>query len=390
MNNFNYINTARILFGKDTENQVGQALKPYGKKVLLHMGGKSVKASGLYDRVIHSLDEAGIEVIELSGVVPNPRYSMVLQGIELCRKHKIDMILAVGGGSVIDSAKAIAFGVLTKDDPWSYFMGGKTVTKALPIGVILTLPAAGSETSDSCVITNEIGGYKRSAGGEVLIPRFAIINPVLHMSLPPYQSACGITDMAAHLMERYFSPTRHTDLTDRLIEASLKTILVQGIKVMKNPHNYDARAEIALAGTLAHNNLFGVGRIGDWASHTIEHELSAKYDIAHGAGLAIIFPAWMKYVYKTDTARFVMFASRVFGLEMDEHDPEEIALAGIFRLEDFFKSLGLDITFENLSVSEEDIMEMASKIYDQSSSTTIGQFQKLTRDDVVEILHLAK
>lgn len=389
MNNFTFYNPARIVFGKDTESQVGDLTKVYGSKVLVHYGGQSAKASGLLDRVVKSLNDAHMTIYELGGVKPNPRVSLVKEGIELCKKEKIDVILAVGGGSVIDSAKGIALGALMDEDVWDYYLYGKTVEKVLPLGVVLTIPAAGSESSTSSVLTDDESLIKRGLGSPLFIPKFAIINPELHMTLPAFQTACGIVDMTAHLLERYFTQVEHNDLTDRLIEANIKAIINNAPLVMQEPNNYDARAEIAFCGTLAHNGLFSVGRVGDWASHSIEHELSAKYDIAHGAGLAMIIPWWMRHVYTDGVYKFVQFAQRVFDVQMDVRYPEAIALEGIRRLELFFQSLDLETDTTSLPIDEAVIDEMTDKIFVARSSDTLGFFKPLTKEDIKQIYRLA-
>jgi alcohol dehydrogenase YqhD (iron-dependent ADH family) len=316
-------------FGKETEAQVGLETKKHADKVLLHYGGGSIKQSGLYDIIIQSLKDAGVGYVELSGVQANPRLSLVYEGIKICREEYISFILAVGGGSVIDSAKAISVGVPYDGDVWDFYTGQAKVDKALPIGTVLTIPAAGSESSPSSVITNEDGWYKRGLSSEHIRPVFSILNPELTYTLPDYQTACGAADIMAHIMERYFTNVKSVELTDRLCEATLKTMINNVPKVLLNPLSYSARAEIMWAGTIAHNDLLGTGRAGDWASHDIEHELSAIYDIAHGAGLAIIFPAWMSYVYKQDISRFAQFAARVWDVEYNAFNPEETALKGI-------------------------------------------------------------
>lgn len=389
MNNFTFYNPARIVFGKDTELKAGSLIKEYGTRVLVHFGGHSAKASGLLDRVIDSLQKEGITVFELGGVKPNPRYSLVKEGIELCKKENIQAILAVGGGSVIDSAKAIAFGALIEEDVWDYYLYGKAIKQILPLGVVLTIPAAGSESSTSTVITHDETLIKRGLGSPLFIPKFAIINPELHYSLPKFQTACGIVDMSAHLIERYFTQVEHNDLTDRLIEANLKSIIANALPVLENPTDYNARAEIAFCGTLAHNGLFSVGRVGDWASHSIEHELSAKFDIAHGAGLAMIIPWWMRHVYKEGLYKFVQFAQRVFDVQLDVRYPELIALEGIRRLELFYQSLGLDTNTVSLPIDEEVIHEMTEKIFVARESQTLGFFKPLTRDDIKAIYRSA-
>jgi alcohol dehydrogenase len=366
---------------------VGQESVVYGKRLLLHYGGGSIKNSGLYDRVTESLDEQEIEFFELGGVKPNPRVSLVREGVALCKENNIDFILAVGGGSVIDSAKAIAAGAKYDSDVWDFFNGKGSVTDCLPIGVVLTIPAAGSESSNGTVITNEDGWYKRATGHPAMRPKFAILNPVLTYTLPSYQTACGITDMMAHILERYFTTEKNVELTDRLCEGALRTIVNNAPIVLDDPTNYDARAEIMWSGTIAHNDLLGTGRIGDWASHDIEHEISGIYDIAHGAGLAIVFPAWMKYVYKHDVNRFVQFAHRVWDVEIDVNNLKTTALAGIMKTEQFFSSICMPVTLKEVSVGEEHFEEMAKKGTERGP---LGNFVKLFEADVVQILHLAK
>jgi alcohol dehydrogenase len=387
MENFEFQNSTKLIFGKDTEEAIGKEAVVYGKKLLLHYGGGSIKESGLYDRVVKSLHEQGIEIIELGGVKPNPRVSLVREGVQLCKENQVNFILAVGGGSVIDSAKAIAAGVKYDGDVWDFFTGESVVTDCLPLGVVLTIPAAGSETSSGTVITNEEGWYKRATGHNSMRPQFAILNPELTYTLPSYQTACGITDMMAHILERYFTNEKNVELTDRLCEATLKTIINNAHTVLEEPKNYNARAEIMLAGTVAHNDSLSTGRIGDWGSHDIEHEISGIYDIAHGAGLAIVFPAWMKYVYKHDVNRFVQFANRVWDVEIDLNDLEKTALQGIEKTEQFFSSIGMPVTLEEANIGEEHLNEMAKKGTERGP---LGNFVKLYEDDVHHILKLAK
>lgn len=389
MENFIFHSPTKIIFGRGVEASVGEEVKRHGKKVLLHYGGGSIKRSGLYQRVVDSLNKAGVEFIELGGVQPNPRLSMVRQGIERCRREKVDFILAVGGGSVIDSGKAIALGVPYQGDVWDFFAGKAAPKDALPVGVVLTIPAAGSEASNSCVITNEDGWLKRGCSTPFNRPVFAFMNPELTFTLPPYQTACGAADIMAHVMERYFTNTPKVELTDRLCEAVLKVIIKNIPIVLRQPDNYDARAEIMWASTLAHNDLLSTGRVGDWASHQIEHELSGIYDVAHGAGLAVVFPAWMKYVYRHDVQRFVQFAVRVWNVEEDFFDPEATALEGIQRTKQFFRSIGLPVTLQELGIPDDRLEEMAEKCK-KGPEGTVGQFVKLTTQDVLNILKLAK
>ncbi len=387
LNNFTFYSPTYFVFGKDTENQTGHYVKRFGgKKLLIHYGGGSVIRSGLMDRVKKSLDAEGIEYIELGGVMPNPKSGLVYEGIELCRKEKVDFILAVGGGSAIDSAKAIAAGAVYDGDFWDFYEG-KAITNALPVATILTIAAAGSEGSPDTVITQEKGMYKRGASGEAIRPVFSILNPELTMSLPAYQTACGATDIMAHVFERYFTNTKEVEITDRFCESVLQTMIKEVPKVMVNPNDYEARANIMWAGMVAHNNICGVGRDQDWSSHGIEHELSALYDCAHGAGLAVVFPAWMQYVMKHDVMRFAQVAVRVWGCEMDYANPEITAMDGIERLKQFSKTIGMPVTFEELGAKEEDIPALAAKL--ELGDGTMGSFVSLTTKDVEAIYRLA-
>jgi alcohol dehydrogenase len=386
MLNFVFQNKTKIIFGKGTENEVGKETKAYGSRVLLHYGGGSIKASGLYDTVMKSLKGEGIEVFELSGVKPNPRLSLVREGIKLCRENNIDFILAVGGGSVIDSAKGIGIGVKYDGDVWDFYTGKAYAKETLPLGVVLTIPAAGSESSDGSVITNEEGWYKRSTGSPIMRPKFAIMNPELTYTLPAYQTACGAADIMAHVMERYFVTEKDIDFTDRLCEATLRTIVKNVPLALAEPNSYATRAEVMWAGTVAHNDLLSTGRGGDWASHGIEHEISGIYDIAHGAGLAIVFPAWMKYVYKNDVNRFVQFATRVWDVEPDFNHPERTAQEGIERMKSFFKFIGLPVSLSDANIPDDRLEEMAAKCAGEGA---IGGFVRLNKNDVLNILKLA-
>lgn len=388
MQNFVFKSPTEFIFGKDVENQVGECLKKYGaKKVFVHYGGKSAKASGLLDRVFQSITDAGLSYVELGGVQPNPVLSTVRKGIELCRKEKVDFLLAVGGGSVIDSMKAIGIGLNYDGDVWDYFCGKASDPKPYPGGVILTIPAAGSEGSKSMVITNEDGLLKRGFDCEASRPLFSLLNPELNYTLPAYQTACGATDMMAHIMERYFTNTVSVDLTDRMSEAVLRTIIKAAPVAVRDPKNYDARADLMWASTIAHNDLLSCGRVGDWASHDLEHELSALYGIAHGAGLAVVFPAWMKYVYQHDTARFCQFAMRVFDVEMDVFHPEQTALKGIAKLEEFLCSIGMPVRLEGLGITDRQF-ELMSQKTTRNGSRTIGNFVALSAEDCKAIYEL--
>ncbi len=387
MQNFTFQNATKIIFGKDTETAVGKEVRAFTNKVLLHYGGGSIKKSGLYDRVCASLKEAGVAWVELSGVQPNPRLSLVQEGIELCRKEQIGFILAVGGGSTIDSSKAIAVGVPYQGDVWDFFEKKTEITQALPVGVVLTIPAAGSESSNSAVVTKEEGWYKKDIGTELIRPKFAIMNPALTLTLSVEQTMIGIADIIAHMTERYFTQVPHVEMTDRLLEANIKTVMHNAYILHADPQNYDARAEIMWAGTLAHNDLLSTGRIGDWASHMIEHELSGIYDVAHGAGLATVIPAWMQYVYQENINKFAQFANRVFGVEPDFEAPYLTALEGIKRFKHFYHSLGLPVSLKDLGVPEDRLEEMAAKC---TAKGPVGNFKKLSKQDVVNIYKLAK
>lgn len=387
MNNFNFYSPTFFEFGKDTETKTGKLVARFGgKKVLVHYGSGSVVRSGLLARVTKSLEEAGIQYVELGGVVPNPRSGLVYEGIELCRKEGVDFILAVGGGSAIDSAKAIAIGVPYEGDFWDFYQG-RPIKEALPVATILTLAAAGSEASNSSVITHENGNMKRGTGSNLIRPVFSILNPELTTTLPPYQTSCGATDMFAHVLERYFTNTKDVEITDRICEAIMLTIINETPKALADPTDYQARANIMWAGMVAHNDICGVGREQDWATHTLEHELSALYDVAHGAGLAVMFPAWMKYNMKQDVNRFAQFAVRVFGCEMDFQNPERTAKEGITKFEQFLLSIGMPIRFKELGAKAEDIPTLIEML--KMNDRAIGNFVKLSREDVEAIYKLA-
>jgi hypothetical protein len=389
MENFRFFNPTAIVFGRGAESLVGAETKKRGRRVLVHYGGGSVVRSGLYDRVIASLREAGVIFFELGGAKPNPRLGLVREGIDLCRTNGVDFILALGGGSVIDSAKAMALGVAYEGDVWDFYAEKAVPAEALPLGCVLTIPAAGSESSISSVITNEEEGLKRFCDTAVIRPAFAIMNPELSFTLPPYQTACGASDIMAHVMERYFTNVRHTALTDRLCEATLKTVIEAVPTALAEPENYDARAEIMWAGAIAHNDLLGTGRVGDWASHMIEHELSALNDVAHGAGLAIVFPAWMKHVCRHDIPSFVRFAVRVWNLEERFHDPEKTAWEGIGRLEEFYQSLGLPTRLGEIGITERDFAAIAKKCR-RFDGDRVGNFVKLDGEAIKAVLELAR
>ena len=390
MENFNFYSPTFFAFGKDRESDCGELVKRFGgSKVLIHYGGGSVVRSGLLDRVKESLKKVDIEFVELGGVMPNPRSGLVYEGIELCKKEKINFILAVGGGSTIDSAKAIAAGVVYDGDFWDFYQG-KRIEEALPVGTILTIAAAGSEGSGDSVITNEDGMIKRGASGDAIRPKFSILNPALTETLPAYQTACGITDIVAHLYERYLTNSKDVEVTDRLIESLILTMKVEAPKVMANLKDYEARANIMWAGMVAHNNIVGVGRSQDWTSHQIEHELSALYDCAHGAGLAVTMPAVFTYNMSHDVMRFAQIAVRVWGCQMDFAHPEVTAKDGIEALRSFLISIGMPKNFEELGAKEEDIEKLAYTCCygNGNEGGTIGGFVSLKQKDVEAIYRM--
>ena len=393
MNSFSYRCPTRMVFGKDSIAKVAQEIKAAGgTNVLMVYGGGSIKKNGIYDQVTGILKAEGIRYTELSGVKPNPRLDFVLKGIEVVKTQKIDFLLAVGGGSVIDSCKAISFGsvIPSNKNIWTdYFMvKGCTIPKGISLGVVLTIPAAGSEMSNSCVITNNETNNKRGLNSENNYPTFAIMDPQVCFSLPNFQTACGAADMFSHLMERYFSNTPDVAITDALIEATMRIILQYGPLALKDPTNYNYREQLMFAATMAHNNLFGCGREQDWASHWLEHELSGQYDIAHGAGLAIMIPAWMKYVNKANPMRFVQFATRVMGSAIPDTDTEALIQDGIDRLENWFKTLGLPTRLSQLNIGDKDFEALASRML-TGGRTTAGGLMKLHQEDIVKIYRLA-
>ena len=389
MNNFTFYSPTCFVFGRDTESQTGALVKRFGgSRVLIHYGGGSVVRSGLLDRVKASLEKEGVSYTLLGGVQPNPRSGLVYEGIELCRREKIDFVLAVGGGSTIDSAKAIAAGTVYDGDFWDFY-SGKLIEQALPVGTVLTIAAAGSEGSPDSVITREEGMFKRGATGDAIRPKFSILNPALTQTLPPFQTAAGITDIMAHLYERYLTNTREVEVTDRLIEALLLTMIHEGPRVIADPNNYEARANIMWAGMMAHNNSCGVGRSQDWNSHDIEHELSALYDCAHGAGLAVTMPAVFTFEMPHDVMRFAQAAVRVWGCQMDFAHPEVTAKAGIEAFRSFLISLGMPRNFAELGAKEEDIPKLAKSLcWGNGRQGFLGGFVKLSEEDCREIYRL--
>lgn len=391
MNSFSFYSPTKVIFGKGVEDNVGEEIRAWGgKKILVHFGGSSARKSGLLDRVEASLKAAGLDYVMLGGVVPNPRVSLVREGIRLCREEGVDFILAVGGGSVIDSAKGIAMGVKLDGDIWEIYDKEDEPGEVLPTANILTLAAAGSETSKSTVLTNEDGWIKKGYGSNLVRPRFTMMNPELTYTLPAYQTACGIVDILMHTFDRYFSPGGLNEMTDLIAEAVIKNVIHYGKKAMENPTDYDARSEVMWAGSLSHNDLTGLGLEGDWATHQIEHELSGYYDVAHGAGLAAVWASWARYVYKADIARFARFAKNVWGIE--ETDPEAAALAGIKKTEEYFASIGMPTNITDLvgkEVTDEAIEEMAEKCT-FFGRRKIGGLMVLDKPEIIDIYKAAR
>ena len=392
MFDFKYFTPTKVLFGKNTEDKVAELIKEFGgKKVLIHYGGGSVIRSGLMQRVTDKLDAAGIPYVKLGGAVPNPHLSLVYEGIELCKKEGIDFLLAVGGGSAIDSAKAIGYGVMNEGDVWDFYDYKRQVKGCMPLGVILTLAATGSEMSDSSVITKEEGLVKRGYSSDFGRPRFAILNPELTMTLPDYQTACGCTDIMMHTMERYFTNGGNMELTDSMAEALLRTVKENALVLVRDPKNYDARAEVMWAGSLSHNGLTGCGNDGgDWMTHKLEHELGGLYDVAHGAGLAAIWGSWARYVYKNCLPRFKRFALNVMGVAASGTD-EEIALKGIEAMEDFYRAIKMPTNLRELGVkaTDDDLKLMAHKCAVGVNGGK-GSARFLKEEDMYEIYRMSK
>ena len=389
MNDFNYYTPTRYVFGRGVESQTGELTRWMGaNRVLLVYGMGSVVRSGLLDRVKASLDAAGVEYLELGGVLPNPTDDRVYEGIEICRRENLTALVAVGGGSAIDTAKAIACGVPYDGDFWDFYAGKKIVEEALPVGVVLTIPAAGSEGSGNSVITKLDGLHKISLRTDsALRPKFAVMNPELTFTLPPYQTASGIADMMAHIFERYFTNTPETEVTDRVAEGVLKAIITEAPRVMAEPENYDARANIMWCGTLAHNGICGTGRQEDWVSHFMEHELSAVYGVTHGAGLAVMTPAWMTFMATHNPSKGAQFARRVMDVVND--DDTQAALEGIARLRAFYASLGLPITLVQLGIENPDFDLLVHKLH-ENKGEVIGGYYRLSAVETRQIYELAQ
>ena len=385
---FNFYAPTRVVFGRESEEQLPQLIQQYGGgKVLVHFGGGSARRSGLLDKVEKMLSEAGIDYVELGGVVPNPLLSKVREGIELCKKEHVNFILAVGGGSVIDSAKAIGYGVGYPGDVWDFWNGKAVPQSCLPIGVMLTIPAAGSEMSSSCVITNDEGMLKRGVNSDLCRCKFAIMNPERTYTLPPYQTAAGATDIMMHTMERYFSKYEDAMLTDAIAEALLKTVMTAAKEVMVVPDDYKHRAAIMWASSLSHNDMTECGTEKDFACHKLEHELSGMFGVTHGAGLAAIWGSWARYVMDKHLTRFVKFAVNVMGVMQDFTDPRATALRGIEAMEQFFKSIGMPICIEDLlnrQMTEDEIDELVDKC-SRDGKMNIGAMEVLTPKDMKAI-----
>ena len=391
MNNFDWYAPTHIVFGRGTESEVSSLLKSSKcNRVLLHYGSGSVIRTGLLGKIKSSLENACIDYIELGGVVANPRLSLVYEGIELAKSKGVDFILAVGGGSVIDSAKAIAYGAAADFDVWDLYDRKRTPESALPVGVVLTIAAAGSEMSNSSVITNEDGGIKRGYSNNMVRPKFAILNPELTMTLPDFQTACGCTDIMMHTMERYFTSAGNMELTDGIAEALLRTVIKNALILVEDPKNYEARAEVMWAGSLSHNGLTGCGNGGDdFATHRIEHEISGMFDVAHGAGLAAIWGSWARYVLDDCLPRFKQFATNVWNIK-DSGDDREVALAGISRTEAFFKRIGMPISLRDFGfeLTDEVINELSEKC-ERAVGGKVGAAKVLYRDDFKKIYRMA-
>lgn len=380
MNDFKFYTPTRYIFGKDAQKNVGDLSKELlGNRILLVYGQNSAKKTGLLDEIENHLKEKDIKFFEFGGIKPNPTDGPVREGIKLCREESIDGILALGGGSVIDTAKAIAAGTLYEGDFWDFFSGKAVTKKAMPIGVVLTIPAAGSEGSGNSVITKEDDLRKVSIRTEILRPKFALLNPELTYSLPPYQTSCGIVDMIAHILERYFTPTEGADVSDRISEGIIKAIISNAHKVLKNPDDYDARANIMWGGTLAHNGLCGCGKVEDWGCHGLEHEISALYDVAHGAGLSVILLAYMRFILDKKLERLAALGRNVFERNKGTGDNREAALAALEEFEKFFKEIGMPVTFAELGINNPDIDLMVEKVH-QNKGEIFGAYYPITRE----------
>ena len=391
MDKFRYYAPTKVVFGRDTQKEVGRLVKEFGgTKVLVHYGGGSAVRSGLIAQVERSLDEAGIAYVELGGVQPNPLLSLCLKGMELCRKENVDFLLAVGGGSVIDSAKCIGYGLANEGDVWDIFAKKRPATGCMPIGTVLTIAAAGSEMSNSCVITNDDGMIKRGYSSDYARCAFAVMNPELTFTLPAYQTASGCVDIIMHTFERYFTKDTGTMLMDGIAEALIRTVMYNAKVLVKDPENYEARAQIMWAGTVAHNGIMSNGQKEDWGSHQVEHELSAMFGVTHGAGLAAVWGSWARYVYTEKPERFAQFAVNVMGVPMNASDINRTALDGIEAMEQFFREIHMPVSLPELGLqlSDEQIRELSEKCCNYGGRT-IGAFRVMNADDVEKIYHMA-
>ena len=393
MKDFVFCTPTEVVFGKNAESKIASRIQKYGgTKVLLHYGGRSAEQSGLLPQIREHLAQHNLSFIELGGVVPNPRLSKIYEGIDLCRKEGVDFILAVGGGSVIDSAKGIAYGVPYEGDVWDFYLGKDNAQTCLPLACVLTIPAAGSEMSEASVVTKEEGDVKLGYSNDISRPKFAIMNPCRTFTLPPYQTAAGVTDMIMHTMERYFTHDDDMTLTTEVAEAIMRTLMDSVFAVLKNPEDYRNRAQIMWGGSIAHNGLTGCGVEDDWATHQLEHELSGMFDVTHGAGLAAVWPAWARYVYKENVSRFVRFAVNVLGVPNDFSDPEGTALKGIEAMERFYHAIGMPINIHELigrDITDEEIKEMVRKC-SRDYRATQGSFKVLRAEDMEAIYKMAK
>lgn len=391
LQDFNICIDTKFVFGKDAQNQIGRELKQMGiHKVLIHHdNGKFLYDTGLLEQVEKLLEQEGIETLELGGVQPNPRLSLVREGIALAKKEQVDLVLAIGGGSVIDSAKAIGLGAVTDTDVWEFFTGNAVPERSLPTGVILTCPATGSESSTVTVVNNTDVGMKLLVSNPVVRPAITFMNPELTYSLPKFLTACGVVDMFSHVCERYFTPDSEIGVIDRMSEGILKTLVEIGPKVLEEPSNYSYRAEIMWIGTIAHNNTVGIGRIQDWATHEIGNELSALYDTPHGATLSIIMGSWMRYIYQKSPERFARYAKEVFGVEWTKENTLEAAYAGILKTEEYFRSMGMPVSFGDFKVPTDEVEKMLDRIAFRGEDDSIGGIVRLNREDCRRIYEMA-
>lgn len=387
---FEYFTPTKVYFGRGVEKNVGKEIKKRGyKKVLIHYGGGSIKKAGIFDTVIKSLNDEGISWVELGGVEPNPKIELIREGIKLCQNENVDFILAVGGGSVIDSAKSIGLGLAHNRDPWDMIINRIAPEKSFPVGVVLTLAAAGSEMSNSHVVTNPEGKLKRSLNHDLLRPVFAFMNPELTYTVSKFQTGCGIVDIMMHTLERYFTKDQDTDLIDRISEGLLVAVKEAGKVAIKEPDNYEARATLMWASSLSHNGLTGTGKNAFFPVHKMEHEVSGMFDhVAHGAGLSVLFPAWAKYVYKYHIDKFCRFAVNVWNVEMNFEHPEYTALEGIHRMEEYFKSIDMPVTFKELGIGEDSFEEMADKCTN-GGKDPLKSYIDLGKEEIIEIFKMA-